>query len=219
MTEKIERVRAFVAVDLDEPARRLVAEAQEFLRQRRFDVRWVERENLHLTVQFLGEIPEVRVPAVLEAMRAAVAGVEPFSMEIRRLSWFPPRRPPRVIFAEAIEPEGRLARIHERLLEALERLDLEWAGTDREDRFHAHVTLGRVRIPRGVAGLEEAIGEARLETCRSEVRALVLKRSDLGPKGPRYTDLGEAILSCAGRDAAADGDERKGDEKERMTWQ
>lgn len=190
-------MRTFVAIDLDEPVREILSRVQERLRASPCNVKWVETENLHVTLRFLGELQEGVVPSLLASMRSAAMGQSGFAIELRGLGWFPPRRPPRTIWAGIEEPTGSLARLHERLEAEVRKLGIGPDGSERTDRFHPHVTLGRVREPGGTSALERAITEASgtMETGRQEVRSFVVKRSVLGSKGPEYTTLGEASLA------------------------
>ncbi|MBI1851603.1 MAG: RNA 2',3'-cyclic phosphodiesterase [Planctomycetes bacterium] len=191
-------MRTFVAIDLEDGPRQALVRVQERMRAGRWDVKWVEAENLHLTMRFLGDIDAAMVDQVIAAMRRAAAGVPPFEITLRGLGWFPPRRPPRVVWAGVVEPKGLLQRLHDALETELADLEVDESGNDDGKKgFHAHVTLGRVRTPRGVAELERAIGEQALEECRQDVRTMVMKKSDLGPRGSRYTNLGEAPLTGA----------------------
>jgi 2'-5' RNA ligase len=205
-------MRTFIAIELDEPARRVLLEAQENLRRGPFDVKWVEAANLHLTLEFLGEVDEARCEDVRKAMERAASGTAPFVIEIAGLGSFPPRRPPRVIWAGVIEKTGTLSRLHERLVRELERSGIE---REKEEAFHAHVTIGRVRSPRGARELERALTEIRLATAHVDVRALMLKRSELGREGPRYSDLGKAHLDLA----SGSPDPGLAKEKETRSWQ
>jgi RNA 2',3'-cyclic 3'-phosphodiesterase len=184
-------VRTFVAIDLDDAMRRSAVRVQERLQTGKWDVKWVEPENLHVTLRFLGEIDEAALAGVIAALERSAATIAPFEIAMRGLGWFPPRRPPRVVWAGIVEPTGRLHRLHESLEHELRSLGL---GED-EERFHAHVTLGRVRTPKGVSELEQAIGATALEERSRTVDALVLRKSDLGPKGPRYEVLKNVLLT------------------------
>ncbi|MGD8240004.1 MAG: RNA 2',3'-cyclic phosphodiesterase [Armatimonadota bacterium] len=185
-------VRSFVAVGIAADVRRHLAEAQQQLKAARARARWVRAGNLHVTVKFLGDIAEQRVPDVLDALGRAAGGIEPFVMRVQGLGAFPGLRRPRVVWAgvtDGAEQSARLAQGVERELAPL--------GFSREKRpFAAHITLGRVKSFVGVSALAELIaahGDTEFGTVR--VDEVTLMRSELRPDGAVYSVLGQAPLS------------------------
>jgi 2'-5' RNA ligase len=185
--------RLFVALEPPEPVRRrlalLAAELRRSAGRAADDVRWVEPEKIHLTLQFLGAVPEERVAAVTEAVRAAAAAARPLSLEVRGAGGFPNARRPRVVWAGLggdVEPLAALA------LDLGRRLaPLGYAPEDRP--FSPHLTLGRARDRRGAPGLAGALAHAaQADGAPWRASELVLVESHLSPKGPRY----EAIARC-----------------------
>ena len=182
-------VRSFVAVLLPDRMRAGLARVSAELRGQTRGLAWVRADNLHLTLRFLGEIEPMRLERVREAVAAAAAAVARFTVSLGGLGGFPSGRAPRVLWASVAAGGKEL----ETLYAALEA-ELVARGVPGESRpFHPHVTLARARDPRGagdlwsVLGVGPAFGEVR-------VGALHLMRSDLGPRGSRYSVLAEAPL-------------------------
>ena len=169
---------------LPEDVRQRLATAIERLRPHAADVAWVAPANLHVTVKFLGQIDEKRVFAVAAAVRDAAAGHRAFTLRVAGLGAFPTPRRPRVIWAGLADAGGSLARLAGSVDAAVAAL-----GVPAETRpFAAHVTLGRVRESRRLPDLAEALARG---TAFGElgVDRVVLMRSELSPKGARYTEL------------------------------
>lgn len=182
--------RLFVALEPPEPVRRRLAALMVDLRRaagRAADeIRWVPPENVHLTLQFLGAVPEERVAAVEAALRAAAAASRPLSLEVRGAGGFPNARRPRVVWAGVAGDVAPLAALAAGLGRRLAPL-----GFPPEDRpFSAHLTLGRAREGRGAPGLAGALA-GFAEDAGTPWRAtdVVLFESHLSPKGPRYEPL------------------------------
>jgi 2'-5' RNA ligase len=179
-------IRAFVAVNLDEPLRAALAQAQARLRQVPADVSWTLPGNIHLTLKFLGEIGERGVERVGHTLEKAAASHAPFTARVGGFGVFPPKGPPRVVWAGMTEGAGALVSLQASVERALAAL-----GFPREGRpFRPHVTLGRVRSPRNAAALVEAVaalGGGDLGTVA--VTHVDLMRSQLHPKGSIYTVL------------------------------
>ena len=176
--------------------------AVEGLRPATRGIAWVAIENLHLTLKFLGGVEAARLGDVLAALRQAAAGAVPFELAIRGLGAFPSVTRPRVIWAGVVEGAAAVAELAARVDVALAGL-----GFPRETRpFAGHVTLGRVRAPRRDTGLAEALGPAATRDFgRVRVARLSLMRSDLAPRGARYTELGGAPLGAASDSPDIDG--------------
>lgn len=188
-------MRAFVAIELDDPIRRRLAGAQQRLLGAGSGVKWVRPENVHLTLKFLGEAADDAIGAIVRALGEAAGGVEPFAARVIGLGAFPPRGVPRVVWAGIIEPTGSLLALQQRVERALEPL-----GFPPETRaFAAHATLGRVKKPHGARRLQQAVGDLADEDFgRQRVAAVALFRSDLSPAGPTYTALARVPLGKGG---------------------
>jgi 2'-5' RNA ligase len=186
-------VRTFLAIELDDAIRERLAAAQERLRSQAGGVKWVEAENIHLTLKFLGEIDEDVAPLVAEALGPVAAGIEPFEMRLAGLGAFPPHGAPRVVWAGVQEPSGRLLELHRRIERELEAL-----GIEREDRpFTAHVTLGRIK-DRPDPRLRHALDARAADDFGSQaVTHVTFFQSVLSPAGPTYTALSRARLGPA----------------------
>jgi RNA 2',3'-cyclic 3'-phosphodiesterase len=182
----MERVRSFVAIVLSDEVRAAVAAEIARLRPLAPRVGWVAAPNLHLTLKFLGELPSDALEQVKDGLTEAVAGVAPFSLHFHGLGAFPGMARPRVLWVGVAEG-GQAAQALQVRVEAA----LGGRGFPRDERpFSPHLTVGRVREPRGLAGLQQAIArDARMDFGRLEVRTLSLMRSDLSPGGSRYTEL------------------------------
>jgi 2'-5' RNA ligase len=166
----------------------------ERLRPLARDVAWVGRDNLHLTLKFLGTVAAARLPAVTAALEAAVARVGAFRLALSGLGAFPPGPRPRVLWAGVREGAAQAGDLAARVDAALAPLDI--APETRP--FSAHVTLGRVRSRRADPRLAAALARASVFG-QQHVAAVSLMRSELGPRGARYSELAALPL---GPDAA-----------------
>ncbi len=143
-------------------------------------------ENFHLTVKFLGAVDGARVPDIAGALAEAAAGVTPFGLTLRGLGAFPSAARPRVIWAGTADGAADLAALAGHVERALAAL-----GFPAEERpFSAHVTLGRVRTPRRNPRLAQALAAAAdVELVSVPVARVSLMRSELSPRGARYSEL------------------------------
>jgi RNA 2',3'-cyclic 3'-phosphodiesterase len=190
-------IRAFVAVLLDDETRAAIAREIERLRPLGRAVAWVPAENLHLTLKFLGPQTDERIEAAALALEEAAAPTPRFDLALHGLGAFPGMERPRIVWVGVAE--GALAL---RALQSQVETSFERRGFGREERpWHPHLTIGRVFDPRrwrrdADPALLESI--ARLALTRFgtlAVSRVALMRSDLHPKGARYSELRSAALA------------------------
>lgn len=155
-------------------------------------VRWVPAENLHVTLKFLGHIPDGRVAPVRVALRHVGVQAAPFTVGARGLGVFPTPRRARVVWVGLEAPE--LGVLAGRVDDAMAAV-----GFPRESRtFTPHITIGRVKDPRGWGGVLEAIASYGAQPFGdSRIDEIVLYRSELRPQGPLYTALERVPLGAS----------------------
>ena len=181
------KFRAFIAVDMEGGLR--ADRVLLGLRTSGADLKLVEMQNLHLTLRFLGDTEEGRVPDIRAAMEDSVGGASPFELRFRGLGVFPNQNYIKVVWIglDGAEP---LVRIAQKLDDALGR-----AGFGREGRFSPHLTVARVRSARNRDRLLGLLGEhANDELGSITVGRIALKKSVLAPAGPTYTTVEEVAL-------------------------
>jgi len=190
--------RAFIAILLGSEAREAVTDEVERLRPLSRAVAWVPRDNLHLTLRFLGEQSEERLADALAALEMAAAAGEPFTLGLHGLGAFPGLERPRIFWVGVAE--GALAA---RGLQARLEAGLAERGFPPEARpWHPHLTVGRVfddrRWRREVTpALRQALARAGSRpVARLPITAISLMKSDLARSGARYTALASRPLSA-----------------------
>lgn len=181
-------MRCFVAIDLSPEVRAAIVRAQAGLRTAapRVDVRWLEPAGMHLTLAFLGEVREERLAALQNTLAGVVTRRPPLALVARGLGGFPSARRPRVVWVGIIGEREELGRTAAAVASALVPL-----GFPAEERpFRGHVTLARVRSPRGLQPLGEAIAAGSdADLGEWTARDVVLYRSHLRPSGAVYEPL------------------------------
>ena len=187
------RIRTFIAVEIAESVRERLVALQNELRRSAQEVKWVEPENLHPTLKFLGDVDEQDLYTVCKTAEQAVADCSPFEMNVAGVGAFPHTRRPRVIWAGVGQGASELTKIHE----SLERLFRE-QGYPREDRpFTPHLTLGRMRQPKPTLQLAAALDKlVNWEGGSTHVREILIMSSQLSPKGPTYTVMGRGKFAA-----------------------
>lgn len=176
-------MRLFVALEVPEPPRRDVRRRIDGVRDRLPRARWVDLDNLHLTLLFLGETAEGEVPAFAARLREAFARCPPLDLRLAGGGTFPPGRPARVAWIGTEAPDELIT-----LQAEITRAAADTLGCEPEERaYHPHVTLARCPDP----WRREAIDKFRNALTGPVGPPFmadhgVLFESRLSPKGARY---------------------------------
>jgi RNA 2',3'-cyclic 3'-phosphodiesterase len=133
--------RTFVAVEINNPIRARAGELIAELGGTAADVKWVERDNLHLTLKFLGDVHEREITDVCRAVARGAAAVPTFDLVIRGAGAFPNPARPRTVWLGACEGAEQMVVLHDRIEAALAELGYR----EEHRRFQTHLTIGRVR--------------------------------------------------------------------------
>ena len=184
-------MRAFLALTLPDEIRRSLTALQRELSHAGADVKWVETPNLHVTLKFLGEISDEQRQSVEQLLREVARDETAFALGLDRVGAFPSLSSPRVVWVGLGEGTARAGRLAERLEQGCRGL-----GMQQEERpFAAHVTLGRVRSPRGTHELVVALKAASWNPPGPwTVEVVTLYQSALSSHGPNYNVLAEVSL-------------------------
>lgn len=187
-------MRLFAAFLLEEKVRSALSRVASGLARSCDGVRWVPAEQVHLTVKFLGEVPDRDVTRVAEAMARGAELGQAFELEIGRCGCFPPGGPVRIVWAEAKEESGAMARSVEAICDELATM-----GFPRESRaWSPHLTIGRVKEDSSRGRIRAAVEACTVPVMRQRVRAVTLMQSVLSPRGSTYTPVSQAELGSAG---------------------
>lgn len=184
--------RVFCAIELPATARELVLRYIASLKEAAPDARasWARETNLHLTLKFLGDIPQTIVPNFSSAVSRAVAGVKSFPIRFEQTGVFPTHRQPRVLWIGTDHPDAKLAELHAKVEE-----ESALAGFAKEARsFHPHLTIARLRSPQPARALVITHKQMKFEPVEITVSELLVIRSELSSEGSRYTVVSRHAL-------------------------
>ncbi|MBA2528318.1 MAG: RNA 2',3'-cyclic phosphodiesterase [Pyrinomonadaceae bacterium] len=184
-TTRQESWRVFCAIGLEVSVRASLMRQIKRLRESvpHAQASWSRKENIHLTLKFLGEIQTSRLGKLSNGAARAVADFPPFQITLEETGVFPKHGTPRVLWIGVKDGSGKLAELHARLEE-----ECAGQGFPREDRpFQPHLTIARLRKPLGARAMAAAHYEMRFETVAVAVAELSVIRSEPGVAGSRYT--------------------------------
>jgi len=190
-------IRSFIAIPLKPDIIDRIEKVQKELRSLRADVKWVRPQSIHFTLKFLGNIEESQISAIAQKIQHATGGYTSWPIHLKNLGTFPSLRNPRVIWVGIEDTSGQIVTLQRQIEHALSTL-----GFAQEKRnFSPHLTLGRVKSPRGKKDLIQYLIDEREKTLgKIQVDRVVLFRSELHPSGAIYTALKEFVFQEAVRE-------------------
>lgn len=184
-------MRAFVALELGNQVTGTLGILIESHKKRGGNIKWIKPSNLHLTLKFLGEVPDQRLPQIQDGMQRAAAGKTAFAFHIQGTGTFPPKsRKPKVLWV-GVETHPLLHLLQQSLEDELSKL-----GFPHENRpFSPHLTIGRVKSH---ADIGPVLSELELHATDDfgivQADRLVLFKSTLKPTGAEYSPMFEVGL-------------------------
>ena len=154
-------------------------------------VKWVERDHLHITLAFLGNQDEISLAGFFEALQVCAGATRVFRLGLGGTGAFPNLMNPKVLFVPVKEGKAEVEGLAGRVVKALGE-----AGVVFDDKkFHAHVTLGRVKAAGNIRQVVEKLrGSCPEELGVMEAAGLTLFKSRLTPEGPVYEPLKQFLF-------------------------
>ena len=177
----------FCAFELPEAVRSRIDQHSRKVREAAPDAAasWSRPENVHLTMKFFGNVDQARVPAISAAAARVVKEFSPIQIEVGKTGVFPRPSRPQVLWVGIDDRSGALSKLQE-------RLEGEFAleGFPKEDRaFRPHLTIARIRRPQNANQLAEVHLGFEFSAVAVRLSELILFRSELNPKGSKYTAI------------------------------
>ncbi|HUI67171.1 MAG TPA: RNA 2',3'-cyclic phosphodiesterase [Nitrospirota bacterium] len=184
-------MRTFIAIEIPAEIITEMAKVQDELKRSGADAGWTRPEGIHLTLKFLGEVPEAMIEEIKSALVQAAEATGRFRLKIAGAGAFPNPKKPRVVWLGVSGDIDRLSALQgsvEKLMGAI--------GFDREERaFSPHLTLARIKYLRPRFSWQKAIDSIKdIKLAEFEVDHVSLMKSDIKPSGAVYTEIGKVSL-------------------------
>jgi len=179
-------IRCFVGVSLPSPLRAAISETLLVYGRHHADIKWVETENLHLTLKFIGKAEMTTVDAIKPALAQACRSLAAFEAALGTAGGFPTFDRASVLWAAVTRGSSELTNLAAAIESALESF-----GIEKESRpYRAHLTLGRVRTRKRLKPLVEELKSADFSNLGTfPVNTVTLFESQLTDEGPSYQPL------------------------------
>ncbi len=183
----MEKIRAFMCIEIKDQA--ILDKIINFQNDLKFaNIKFVERENIHFTFKFFGDITKPIIDKIIDIMEK-VEG-ESFKVALEKVGVFPKLSFPRVIWVGAGEGADKMIQLYNQLNPNFVKL-----GFKKERHYSPHATIGRVRSGKNKEQLIKKITESKdFKFGTMDIKSFQLKKSVLTRKGPIYTIIKETFL-------------------------
>lgn len=172
--------RLFVSIAIPKEWQEIFTEYHEQFSAR--DARWTPKENIHITACFLGDVDEAHIVDIQERIKNVCAHTESFSLTFEKMSFAPPRMPPRMVWAVFHESAAYV-----QLVKGMQEALRSFLAVEPHEEKIPHATLARFNNP--ALAKEIDITKAQPEPMPFDVRSVELMESRLDPAGVRYEKL------------------------------
>lgn len=178
------QVRAFLAMEVPEELKLKIYNVIKEFKKTDARIKYVELENLHLTLKFFGDIETDGIEKLSEKISSVVSEFDEFKISIKGCGAFPNTNRIKVVWL-GIENDENVRKLHDELDKEFVKL-----GFDKDRKFSTHLTIGRMKSAKGKDRVKSAIEQfSDVEIGEMNVDRIVLKKSTLTPQGPIYEDL------------------------------
>lgn len=187
MSEPVKTKRLFIAI---KPSLGQIYQLDPFYKklkksfdQKEIQIKWSPLENMHITLSFLGETPEEKIPSLQQKIAEVALQANEFNLKIHDLGAFDHFQKARTLFVDVQRSQSLLD------LQTLVEQKLELIP---QQQYYPHMTLGRLRNPNSI---ESAISPyKKIDLGKGEITSIFLMESQLRGHFPVYSDVFEASL-------------------------
>ena len=178
-------IRTFIAIPVPESVFKLQSNLKNTISEKMGKVRWVKRDQLHITLKFVGDTPEESIDDVRGAINIIADNTKPFEIFIQGTGCFPKIERPRVMW---IGLNGALGQLNQLVKNIHNSLDPIGFPKD-EKEFNPHITMARARYPQKKTPDISSFLNANFDPIPFRIEKFQFISSELFPNGPVYTIL------------------------------
>lgn len=182
----MENIRAFIAVNLNVEIREFISSLKNCFNSEEFKVKWVEKNNLHLTLKFLSYISPDQIKLVSLSLKEITNQFNPFLLKLSSdIGVFPTYQAPRIVWVGIKEGTNELIKLYNSI-----EILLHKRGFSKENKkFSSHITIGRIKYIKDKNNLINILEDINVKCISQEVKSIELMESKLTPSGPIYSIL------------------------------
>ena len=167
-------MRTFLSIELPDEVKEEIYRIRGIaMKKGLFLGKFVEKQNLHLTLKFFGEVSDEQVEEIKQKLGRIK--FSRFKCRLGGLGFFGER----IFWIELVAPA--IKELHDLIDNEL--------GFEKDTRFHNHITIARIKQIKNRIKVKNFVSEIKVEPLKFEVNEFVLKNSQLNTNGPVYSDV------------------------------
>jgi 2'-5' RNA ligase len=180
----LEKIRIFIAINLDSEIIEYLNSLQNNFNASGLKIKWVEKNNLHITIKFLGFVSLNQIELLKPVLKEISNQFSPFLIQLSSdVGVFPNFKMPRIIWVGIKEGRNELKELYDCI-----ELNLFTKGFPREDKnFSNHITIGRVKFITDKNNFILLLKSINIKKLSQKVNSIELMESKLTPNGPIYS--------------------------------
>ena len=178
-------MRLFIAINLPSNVKDYLFDLYKKINSSNVKVNWTHKKNLHMTMKFIGEVEDFKVNEIKDRLNHIE--YKKFSLNLETIGFFPNNDFIRIIWI-GVNPEEKVIELQKKIDSSL--LDL----ISKDQRFDAHLTIGRVKNIKNREEFIKKIKDTKLEKIQFEVNEFKLMKSTLSKDGPTYEEIATFVL-------------------------
>lgn len=182
------RLRTFLGIDLPFSVQSEIGQKQQSIKREINGLSWVNPDNLHITLKFLGATTESQIEEIQKTLERSLEGTSPFLIELGGLGVFPDKHAPQILWIGIEGLTNELLDLASQVEESVVPI-----GFQKDDKsFHPHLTIARIKKDHRKIG--QGLDQTRILAApcsfgRLRVEKVCLFKSELYPTGPVYTKI------------------------------
>lgn len=181
-------MRTFLAIEIDDYIKNKINDTQEIIKNNTdSSIKYVETENIHLTLKFFGEINKQQLNDIIQIVEESIGNYEKYPLKVVNIGAFPNIYRSKVIWT-GIKDNKITTNLIKELDEKFNKI-----GFKKEKNYVPHITIGRVK--NSSEGLSECLNDIKKAYHgKMVVKKICIKSSKLTPNGPIYNNIKEFEL-------------------------
>nr|WP_320190352.1 RNA 2',3'-cyclic phosphodiesterase [uncultured Desulfobacter sp.] len=185
-------IRCFIAITIDDHTKRQLGQVQKAIRATGIHAGWPSSKNFHLTLKFLGDIPEQTLPCIKTVISESIAQSQCFDITLNRIGFFPNTRYPKIIWIGPDKANPELMTLKQTIDTKLKRCH----QCTKETKFSPHITLSRIRHQVSPSKLQKVL-KLKTGAIIYSVDQVHLIKSRLSPSGAVHTSIFQGNMKAS----------------------
>jgi len=179
-------IRTFISVPVPEPLFNLQKKLKVTISEKMGKIRWLHKDQIHLTIKFLGDTTEDSINDVRHVMQKVADEFKPFNLTVQKTGCFPRIERPRVMWTGVSGELDKLYQLVEKIQKKLNPLGFP----KDEKKYHPHITIARAKYPQKKTPDILTFLNTSFDPIPFPIKKVQFISSELFPNGPVYTILG-----------------------------